>query len=117
MTLRLLVMPDQIMGRDVLAPGPEIRGCEDPFGLQQSPATEIRRLAHCVQHAIEGLADLREVLRGVVDHAISAEGLREVQMPRRNDRRYLGARGLRELHRRRADGAGSAVDEDLRGPA
>ena len=98
--------------RGVLAPWSEIRRCEDPFGLQQSPTTEIRRLAHCVQHTIEGFADLREILRRVVHCAVSAEGSHEVQVPRRDDRRYLGAIGLRELHCRRADGAGRAVDED-----
>ena len=33
-------------------------------------------------------------------------------MLRRDDRRDLGAIGLRELHGRRADGAGGAVDQD-----
>ena len=34
-------------------------------------------------------------------------------MARRDDRRHVGTEGLRELDRRRADGAGRAVDEDL----
>ena len=55
---------------------------------------------------------MREVLRRVVDCAVSAEGSDEIQVPRRDDRRHLGAIGLRELHCRRADGAGRAVDED-----
>ena len=112
-TTRLLpVMDDQIASGYVLPPRPEVRHREDPARFQQSPTTEVRRFSDRVEHEIEGLADSCEVLGGVVHRAVRAEGFHEIEMPRRDDRRHLGAIVLRELHRRRANGAGRAVDQD-----
>lgn len=46
---------------------------------------EERRFSDRIQHEIEAHADLREILGGVVDCAIRAEGFNEVQMLLRDD--------------------------------
>ena len=59
----------------VLPPGAEIRGGEDRTRFQQFSAMKERCLADGIQHAIEGVGNLREVLDRVVDDTVRARGI------------------------------------------
>ena len=93
-------------------PGTEVCGGKGTARLQQPAAAEVRRLADRVEDEVEGPAESGEILGGVVDHVVGAQGPGELEMLGGDDRRHLGAVGLGKLDRRGADGAGRAVDED-----
>ena len=53
----------------------------------------------------------RKVLAAVVDDVVRPDSSRDLDVPGAADRRDLGAKRLRELHRERADSAGGAFDQ------
>ena len=69
-------------------------------------------LADRVEDDVVRLAVLREVLLQVVDDLVGAERAHELDVLRVADRGDVGAEVLGELHSRRPDRPGGAVDED-----
>jgi hypothetical protein len=63
-------------------------------------------------HVVAGAAG-GEVLGGVVDHVVGAEGAYVLGLAAAADARHLGAHGLRKLHGESADAARRAVDEHV----
>src|SRR5438105_3056469 len=99
--------------RYFLSPWPEIRDGEKTVGLHQPAPLEDRHFPDRIKHEVEGLAQLSEFGRRVIDHAISAERRGHVQMPRGDHRRDVCATIFRQLYRRCTDRAGCAVNQRL----
>ena len=84
-----------------------------PAGLRIGRHCVKEALADRVQNHVVGLVVLGEVLAGVVDDPIRAETRDPVQILPAADGRHGDPEVLQQLDRRRADGSGRAVDEDV----
>ena len=93
--------------------GPQFRREVDPAGSQQSPATAERALPDRVEDHVVCLVVLREVLGRVVDDPVGAQAPHQLHVLRVAGRGHVGTETLQQLDRRRADGSGCAVDEDV----
>ena len=112
-TLLFFAINDQIISGRYCPPGSHVCRHKRALGFQQSAASKEAGFPHRLEDEIEDLADAGEILCGIVDGAVRAEGFDQLQMTRGDDRGHLGAIGFRKLHSRQADGAGGAVDQDF----
>ena len=86
---------------------------EFPSGLQHLEGLFERVLPQAVQDHVVAIQDLREILFLVVDDDIRAETSDQIDIRRAGRRRYRCADVLCQLDGKRADPAGTAVDQDL----
>jgi hypothetical protein len=66
-----------------------------------------------VEHRVVRLLVAGEVLDGVIDDPVGAQTPHQFQVRRVANSGHRGVEILQELHRRRADGAGSPIDQNL----
>ena len=91
----------------------QLRREVDPARFQQSLASAERALADRIEDDVVRLLVLGEVLGRVVDDSVGAQAPDQFHVVGVADRGHVGAEVLHELDRRRADGAGRAIDEDV----
>src|SRR5256885_3305866 len=70
-------------------------------------------IPHVVEDEVVARPTLGEVLLGVVDDMVSADGADHVHVPRAAHAGHVGAERLGDLYRERPDASGRTVDQDL----
>ena len=81
--------------------------------IQHTPALGPRLAPRDIEDHVAATAASGEVLAGVVDHVISTERSRLLDVPRAADSGYLRSERLGNLHGECANASRGAVDEDL----
>ena len=84
-----------------------------PLGRQGAPRLGHRVVAHVVEDEVVALAPRREVLAGVVDDVVGADGADQLHVPGAGHAGDLGTERLGDLHGERAHAARRPVDQDL----
>jgi len=92
---------------------PDIRRDVDAALFQQPTAATEGALAHRIENEVVPLVILREVRRLVVDDSVGSQALDQGHVRGSAHRGYIGSEALGDLDRRRADGSGCAVDQDV----
>lgn len=80
--------------------------------VEKRPGTLARLAVDQVEHHVDTLGDFFEALGLVVDHHVSPERSRKLDMFRRDRRQHASAFCLGELNREMTDAARSAVDQN-----
>src|SRR5215472_11938812 len=83
----------------------------DALGIQDTPQGGQRMVPHVVENQVVSLPALGEILLGVIDDAIRAEGLHHVHILRAADAGHLRAERLGDLHSERAHTSPCTVNQ------